>query len=261
HLESLILGLIEGITEFLPVSSTGHLLIAGHFLSPRSDVFNVFIQTGAVLAVLIVFTQKARDLVLGWKKPEHFDYLLKLAVCFGITGLGGIILKKAFHFELPTEMKPVAWATFLGGVAILIIEALVRKRKLTDDLTWTVVVVIALGQLIAAVFPGASRSGTTILLALMFGLSRPKATEFSFLVGIPTLLAAGGLELFAAIRQDELHSRAAVDLGIGFVAAAVSAFIVVRWLLRFIQTHTFVIFGWYRILAGAVLLWMAYSGV
>ncbi|MDZ4743311.1 MAG: undecaprenyl-diphosphate phosphatase [Verrucomicrobiota bacterium] len=260
YITTIIYGIIEGITEFLPISSTGHLLIAGHFLGHKPDVFNVFIQTGAVLAVLLVFTQKAKDLALGWKKPENFDYLLKLLVCFIITGIGGLILKKVFHFKLPETIAPVAWATLIGGIIILAVEAWLKKRKLSDDLTWTIIILVAVGQLIAATFPGASRSGTTIMMALIFGLSRPKATEFSFLVGIPTLLAAGALEVLSAYKEGALDMSTATDLGIGFVSSAIAAFFAVKWLLKFIQTHTFVVFGWYRIIFGSALLACFYLG-
>ena len=195
------LGLIEGITEFLPVSSTGHLLVAEHWLGARSEVFNVVIQAGAVLAVLAVFRVRATQLLSRWREPANADYLVKLAVAFGITAVGGLLLKKA-HFSLPKTLAPIAWATLIGGVLFLIVEHWLSRsqRKLTDYVAWPVALAVAGGQLLAIVFPGASRSGTTILLALLLGLSRSAAIEFSFLLGIPTLLAAAAKEMRDAIK-------------------------------------------------------------
>jgi undecaprenyl-diphosphatase len=147
----------------------------------------------------------------------------------------------------------------IGGIAFLAIEWRLRGRKLSGEITWFIVIAVALGQLIAAVFPGTSRSGSTIMLCLLLGLNRPAATEFSFLVGIPTMLAAGGLKIFEALHHpDPLapHENWGMVLLATAVAAAVS-FIAVKWLLRYIQTHTFNLFGWYRIaLAVAVFLLM-----
>lgn len=251
-----LLGIIEGITEFLPISSTGHLLIAEHtqWLPRQSDLFNIVIQCGAVLAVLPLFPDRLRQFLFRWREPDTRDYLLKIAVAFAITGVGGLILDKA-HFKLPEELFPVAVAMLVGGVLFLVIEAWLRGRTLSEEITWTIVVAIGLGQLIAAIFPGTSRSGATILLALALGLTRPAATEFSFLVGIPTLLAAGGLKIFK-----QLHHPAATPpenwglLLLGSLVAAVVSFGVVKWLLVYVRTHTFTVFGWYRIAFGAFIL-------
>ncbi len=250
---AIILGVIEGVTEFLPISSTGHLLLAERWLPRQSDLFNVVIQSGAVLAVLLVFTNRVKELFRNWREPETRDYLIKLFVAFAITGAGGLLLKK-FGFKLPEEAGPVAWATLIGGILILIIEAAIRGRTASDEITWVIVIAVGLGQLVAAVFPGASRSGTTILFALMLGLNRPLATEFSFLLGIPTLLSAGALQSFSALQHDSAEAIRWDMILIGTIAAAMTAFVVVKWLLRFIQTHTFVAFGWYRIVLGAAIL-------
>ncbi len=196
-----ILGVIEGVTEFLPISSTGHLLLVenSHWLPQQSDLFNITIQSGAVLAVLAVFWARVRDLFLRLNDPATRDYLLKLLLAFVITGAGGLALKK-LGFTLPKETAPIAWATLVGGIAILLIEWAIRGRQLRPDVTWLVAVTVGLAQLLAAVFPGTSRSASTILIALALGLSRPAATEFSFLLAVPTLLAAGGLETFQAGR-------------------------------------------------------------
>lgn len=248
----LVLGVVEGLTEFLPVSSTGHLLIAEHLLkSHQSDLFNVVIQCGAVLAVLLVFYNRLKELVEHWREPASQAYILKLVTAFVITGIGGLALKKA-GLKLPEHATPVAWATLVGGIVIIAIEQWCRNKPLKDEVTWSVASLVGLAQLLAAVFPGTSRSGATVLMALALGLRRPSALEFSFLLGIPTLLSAGGLEIFTAVRHG-----ATVDWGmvtLGSAAAAVTAFISVKWLIHFVQSHTFNGFGWYRIGLGAVLL-------
>ena len=251
----IILGVIEGITEFLPISSTGHLLLVenAHWLPQQTDLFNITIQSGAAVAVLLVFSTRVRDLLLRLDDPVTRDYLLKLVLAFVITGAGGLVVKK-LGFRLPKETAPIAWATLVGGVVILLIEWALRGRRLGSRITWLMAVTVGLAQLLAAVFPGTSRSAATILIALALGLSRPAATEFSFLVGVPTLLAAGGLETYQALRHP---GAAATDWGLlalGTLVSAVTAFLVVRWLLRWIQTHSFAVFGWYRIVLGLVML-------
>ncbi len=247
-----LLGLIEGITEFLPVSSTGHLLLAEHWLGHRSELFNVVIQTGAVLAVLAVFAGRAKDLVLGWSRPENRDYLLKLAAAFVITAIGGLALKKA-GLKLPKDPAPIAWATLIGGVAFVGAERWLRGRRTMVDVSWTIALAIGAAQLIAVAFPGSSRSGTTILVALLLGLARPAAVEFSFLLGIPTLLAAGAKETLDALKDKTPHEPWSLIL-LATAVAAVTAFVVVRWLLGYVRGHTFTPFGWYRIAVGAAIL-------
>jgi undecaprenyl-diphosphatase len=254
----LILGVVEGITEFLPISSTGHLLIAERWLHLAShegfkalnqgDLFNVVIQGGAVLAVLPLFPERLRQFFFKWRDRATQDYLAKILVAFVITGIGGLILEKR-HFKLPEELAPVAWALLAGGIGFVAVEMWLRGRSLKNEVTWTVAVVVGLAQLVAAVFPGTSRSGITILLALILGLNRFAATEFTFLVGIPTMLAASGLKVFKALHHPAAgappENWALVSLG--FLFAAVVSFISVKWLLRYVQTHMFILFGWYRI--------------
>lgn len=254
-----ILGIIEGVTEFLPVSSTGHLLIAEHWLPKQSDLFNVVIQSGAVLAVLAVFTQRVRQLATGWRETETRDYLMKLGGAFLLTSVGGLVLKK-LDFELPEKVQPVAWATLIGGVLILGLERWLKGRAATTEIAWRVALLVGVGQLIAAVFPGASRSGTTILMALALGVGRPAATEFSFLLGIPTLLAAGALKVVSELKDNGTAGEDWGLVALGTVVSAVTAFAVVKWLLRFVQSHTFTGFGWYRIALGAALLAWAARG-
>jgi len=254
-----ILGIVEGITEFLPVSSTGHLLLTEHILKVHeSDLFNIVIQCGAVIAVLPLFPQRLYKFVFEWRQKETQDYLLKIVAAFFITGAVGFILDKK-GYKLGENPVPIAWALLIGGIAFLAIEWHLRGKKLSQDITWPIVFAVAIGQLIAAVFPGSSRSGSTILLSLLLGLSRPAATEFSFLVGIPTMLAAGALKIFHAVHHpDPLapHENWGLVLLATAIASVVS-FIAVKWLLRYIQTHTFNVFGWYRVaLATAIFLLM-----
>jgi undecaprenyl-diphosphatase len=255
-IQVVLLGVIEGVTEFLPVSSTGHLLIAQRWLGARSDLFNTVIQTGAVLAVVLIFTARLRQLAFQWRERAAQQYMVKLAVAFGITGVGGLLLKYA-GFQLPDTARPVAWATLIGGVLFLVVERWLRGRQTRDQISWPATIAVAFGQLLAAVFPGASRSGSTILMALCLGVSRPAAIEFSFLLGIPTLIAAGMLQIYSSLRDP---AGVPEDWGmvlVAWVVAAVTAFAAVKWLLRYVQTHTFEVFGWYRIVLGVVLLLLA----
>jgi undecaprenyl-diphosphatase len=249
-----LLGIIEGITEFLPVSSTGHLLLAERWLPRQTDLFNIVIQSGAVLAVLPLFPDRLRQFVFRWRERETQDYLLKILLAFVLTGIGGFVWTKLGH-QLPKVLGPVAWALLLGGIAFVAVEAWLRGRPLHNRATWTIAVAVGVAQLVAAIFPGTSRSGASILMCLVLGLARPAATEFSFLVGIPTMLAAGGWEVFHALRH---HPAGAPGenwamVVLGFVVSAIVSFIAVKWLLRYVQTHTFVVFGWYRIALAAVI--------
>jgi undecaprenyl-diphosphatase len=151
---------------------------------------------------------------------------------------------------------------FVGGLAFVLVEAWLKGRRLKDEVTWAMAWAVGLGQLLAAVFPGTSRSGATILLCLVLGLNRPAATEFCFLVGIPTMLAAGGLKIFKALHHPPAGT-VPEDWNmvlLGFVVSAIVSFIAVRWLLRYIQTHTFVVFGWYRMALAAVIVAMMFLG-
>ncbi len=247
-----LLGIIEGITEFLPISSTGHLLIAQKWLPRQSDLFNIFIQSGAVLAVLPLFPERLRQFAFKWRERHTRLFILKIATAFAITGVGGLILSK-LNFKLEGNVTPIAAALLVGGVLFLVVEAWLKKRPLGDEVTWSIVLAVGFAQLAAAVFPGASRSGATILAALMLGLNRVAATEFTFLVGIPTMLAAGALEMFKELQK----GAPTQDMGmlwLGFLVSAAVSFVAVKWLLTYVQTHTFTLFGWYRVALAAVLL-------
>lgn len=254
-LNAALLGIIEGLTEFLPISSTGHLLIAEHWLGARSELFNVAIQAGAILASLLVFWPRLQKLAAGLGEHANRDYLAKLGFAFGITAIGGLVAKKA-GLELPQTVAPVAGALILGGALMLLIEWLVAGRAALTEVSWRIAFWVGSGQILAAVFPGTSRSAATIFAAMLAGLtSRPEATEFAFLVGIPTMFAATGYE-FLKLRQG--GAVAAPEdwpaFIVAFVVSAVVAFIAVKWLLRYVQTHRFTAFAWYRIAAGIALL-------
>ena len=259
-LTSILLGIIEGITEFLPISSTGHLLVPQQlgWLEKQSDVFNIAIQGGAVIAVLFNFTDRVKQLVFKWREPESRDYMAKLLVAFFITGSGGLLVD-SLGFKLPEKVLPVALALFIGGVLFVVVEKMLGDRPGLAKVTWAIAIAIGFGQLIAAVFPGASRSGSTILIALLMGLNRIAAIEFTFLLGVPTLLAAGAYKVLKALMSTEGITEDWWQLALATLVSAVTAFISVKWLLRYIQTHTFVAFGWYRIILGLILLIITFT--
>jgi undecaprenyl-diphosphatase len=258
-INTIALGVIEGITEFLPISSTGHLLVAEHWLGERSELFNVAIQAGAILAIVLIYWKRLLGLVTRLNQPENRDYLLKLLVAFLITAILGFVATKA-GFKLPEKVLPIAIAELLGGFLILIIESYVARRPATATVTWSVAIWVGLGQILAGIFPGTSRSAATIFAAMLAGLTvRPAATEFAFLVGIPTMFAATGYEFLKA-----RHAGAGPEdwnaLGLGFVVSGIVAFIAVKWLLRYVQSHRFTLFAWYRIVLGAALLGLVATG-
>jgi undecaprenyl-diphosphatase len=259
-LQVILLGIIEGVTEFLPISSTGHLLIAERLgLGQRSDVFNIVIQAGAILAVTAIYWRRLWGLASGLAAAENRDYALKLGVAFAITAVLGLIVAK-LGFELPETVTPVAWALIIGGIWILLAEWLAAKQPDRTQITWPVAVIVGLAQIVAGIFPGTSRSGATIFAAMLSGTSnRAAATEFAFLVGIPTMFAASG---YALLKQWKVGfgSEAWTDLGIAFVVSTITAFVVVTWLIRYIQTHRFTVFAFYRIALGVALLLLLPSG-
>ena len=251
-----ILGIVEGATEFIPVSSTGHLLIFQEWLDYRqSDLFNIVIQSGAVLAVLPLFKDRLR-IMIDLRSPESVDFNIKILAGFVITVIGGLTIDK-LGIELPETSLPVAGALIVGGILFIAVEKKLSGRPLAHSITWPVVVMVAFAQILAAVFPGTSRSGATIIFAMLCGLNRVVATEFSFLIGIPTLLAAGAYKILKALNGGATENWGLLLLGT--VVSAIVSFIAVKWLLRYVQTHTFIGFGIYRILLGFVLVWMFLS--
>ncbi len=263
-LSALLLGIIEGITEFLPISSTGHLLIAERWLGHRSDLFNVSIQAGAILAVVAIYRQRLWGIAVGFRQRENYDYAIKLGVAFGVTAVGGLLVKQ-LGWELPDEVRPIAWALILGGVWMLLAEHFAAKRAATlgerTEITWTVAILVGIAQVVAGVFPGTSRSGATIFVALLAGTtSRVAATEFAFLVGIPTMFAATAYELLGVFKNGGAANEDWTALAVAFIASAITAFVAVKWLLRYIQSHRFTAFAVYRLVIGAALLMMIPAG-
>ena len=256
-LAALLLGIIEGITEFLPISSTGHLLIAEHWFGARSDLFNIVIQAGAILAVVLIYRQRLWQLLTGFGQAENRDYAFKLTAAFAVTAVLGLVVKK-LGFVLPTAITPVAWALILGALWMLVAERFADRGTPTTSITWTVALLVGLAQVVAGVFPGTSRSAATIFVAMLAGTrDRGAATEFAFLVGIPTMFAASGYEL---LKLDSVGHEDFTALAVAFAAASVTAFIVVKWLLGYIRTHRFTAFSIYRIVLGVALLWFLPAG-
>jgi undecaprenyl-diphosphatase len=259
-INTIVLGVIEGITEFLPISSTGHLLVAEQWLGARSEMFNVVIQAGAILAIVLIYWNRLLGLVTRMNEPQNRDYLLKLIVAFLITAVFGFAITKA-GFKLPEKVMPIAVAELVGGIVILIIEAYVAKKPQAAEVTWKVAIWVGLCQILAAVFPGTSRSAATIFAAMLAGLTlRPAATEFAFLVGIPTMFAATGYE-FLKTRHAGEGPEDWNALAVGFIVSGIVAFIAVKWLLRYVQSHRFTLFAWYRIVLGVALLGLIGAGV
>lgn len=261
YLNDVLLGVIEGITEFLPISSTGHLLLAEHWLGARSDTYNIVIQAGAILAVTLIYWRRLLDLLLGWRQPDNRDYLIKLIVAFLITAVLGLVVKK-LGFELPTTIGPVIWALVIGGVWMIVAETMAAKLPDSARITMRVAIAVGIAQIVAGVFPGTSRSAATIFAAMLLGTSnRAAATEFAFLVGIPTMYAASGYELLKQMKDGAASSENWTSLGIAFVVSTVTAFVAVKWLLGYIRSNRFTVFAIYRILFGGLLLALATAGV
>lgn len=259
-LVAILLGFVEGLTEFIPVSSTGHLLITEHWLGLsddsffKTDLFNVVVQAGAVVAVLPLFKDRLKMLT-RWRERDSQVLLAKIAVAFLLTAIGGLVLDK-LGYELTKNVANVAWALIVGGVAFIGLEKWLAVRQQRPLVTWPATIAVAVGQLAAAIFPGLSRSGSTIIFSLMCGTNRVSATEFSFLVGIPTLLVAAAYKILKVFTHPELNP-VPPDWGmlaLGTAVAAVVSFVAVKWLLYFVQRHTLISFGIYRIVFGIALL-------
>ncbi len=253
-LSALLLGILEGLTEFLPISSTGHLLIAQHWLGSRSDFFNIIIQAGAILAVTLALRQRLWSLATGLGERANRDYVMKLGVAFLITALVGLPVRLA-GWQLPETVTPVAWALVIGGVWMLVAERLAARLPDSETITWKIAIAVGLAQVVAGVFPGTSRSAATIFVAMLLGLTRRSAAaEFAFLVGIPTMFAASGYAFLELSKRGQLGIENWTDVGVAFAAAVVTGFIVVKWLLGYIKRHPFTGFALYRIALGAGLL-------
>ena len=258
----ILLGIIEGITEFLPISSTGHLLIAEKLgLGHRSDLFNVGIQAGAILAVTMVYWSRIWQLFTQWRVPANRDYLLKLFVSFMITSAIGAIVVIHFHFKLPETITPIAWALVIGGLWMIAAEQLAARQPDCTEVTWRVAILVGIAQMVAGIFPGTSRSAATIFTAMLAGTSnRAAATEFAFLVGIPTMYAATGYELLKALKDPHAPHEDWTALAVGFVVSAIVAFIAIKWLLGYIRSHRYTAFAIYRIALGVAILLLMPAG-
>lgn len=264
---ALLLGIVEGLTEFLPISSTGHLIVAGSLLGytgEQAKVFEIVIQAGAILAVCWEFRARLARVVGGlFRDPAANRFAINLVVAFLPAAVLGLLLGRYIKAVLFAPV-PVAVAFVVGALVILWAERRQRARPDTvriddvDAMRWTDALKVGCAQAFALI-PGTSRSGATIIGGMLFGLSRRAATEFSFFLAIPTLLAACVYDALG-----NRHLLAAADLpafGVGFAAAFVSAFFCVRWLIRFVSHHDFTPFAWYRIAFGLVVLVTAYTGI
>jgi len=253
-LKALVLGVVEGLTEFLPISSTGHLILAGELLNAsdeRWNVFNVVIQTGAMLAV--VWEYRARFFKVD------VNLYRNLIVAFIPAAVLGLLFSKYIKSYL-FHAVPVALAFVVGGVIILLVERNPNRNirvAETRDMNWLDALKVGIAQCFALI-PGTSRSGATIIGGMLFGLSRKAATEFSFFLAVPTLIAAGLYDLWK--HRDMLSSADVPVFGVGSVVSFVSAFLVIRWLIRYVATNDFKPFAWYRIAFGLVVLLTAWSG-
>jgi len=262
--KALILGIVEGLTEFLPISSTGHLILVGDLLGfndERGKVFEIVIQFAAILAVCWEYRTKLISVVSGLvqKQEAAQRFLLNLLIAFLPAAFLGLLFASKIKQHLFAPV-PVALAFIVGGLIILWAEK--RDHKIdvetVDDMRWKDALKVGCAQTLALI-PGTSRSGATIIGGLLFGLSRKAATEFSFFLAIPTLTAA---TLYEVVKYRSLfHALDWWLFAVGGAASFVSAFLCVRWLLRFISRHDFSAFAWYRIVFGLVVLGTAYSGM
>jgi len=265
------MGVVEGLTEFLPISSTGHLILAGALLGMDDDkakVFDIAIQTGAIVAVIIVYWQRLRDTLLQLPtQPKAQRFVLNVLIAFLPAVVLGLLFGKAIKAHLFTP-EVVATTFILGGFIILWAEkrqaaaaasALPSAALIAtvDDMSPLDALKVGLVQCLAMI-PGTSRSGATIIGGMLLGLSRKAATDFSFFLAIPTLIGAGAYSLY---KERALLSLADLPMFlVGLVMAFISAYACVRWLLRYIASHSFVPFAWYRIVFGIVVLATAWSG-
>ncbi len=265
--KALIMGIVEGLTEFLPISSTGHLILAGSlldFTGEKVKVFEIVIQAGAMLAVCWEYRVRIIDVVRGmFSDARAQKFILNLVIAFMPAAVLGLLFSKAIKAVLFAPV-PVALAFIVGGIIILWVE----KRHARNPLPARINSVDAMSAMDAfkvgcaqafALIPGTSRSGATIIGGMLFGLSRKAATEFSFFLAIPTLLAA---TVYSLYKERALLSAADLPwFSVGTIAAFASAFLCVRWLLRYISSHDFSLFAWYRIVFGCLILLTAFTGM
>ncbi|MFO0687869.1 MAG: undecaprenyl-diphosphate phosphatase [Myxococcota bacterium] len=263
-LKAAVMGLVEGLTEFLPISSTGHLILAGSllgFADDKAKVFDIAIQTGAIFAVILVYWSRLWSTLIGLGRSEAARrFATNVAIGFLPAVVLGLALGSAIQAHL-FNAPVVAVAFILGGFVILWAErrpASAIRIASVDDMTPSDALKVGLVQCLAMI-PGTSRSGATIIGGMLLGLSRQAATDFSFFLAIPTLVGAGVYSLY---KERDLLSAADLPLfGVGLVVSFLAAWACVRWLLRYVASHTFVPFAWYRIAFGLIVLATAWSGL
>lgn len=263
-IKAAVMGIVEGLTEFLPISSTGHLILAGSLLGlggDKSKVFDIAIQTGAIFAVILVYWQRLRETAAGLGSDARANRFVKnVAIGFFPAVVLGLLFGKAIKAHLFTPTV-VASTFIIGGLIILWAErrpASAVRVEHVDDMTPLDALKVGLVQCLAMV-PGTSRSGATIIGGMLMGLSRKAATDFSFFLAIPTLIGAGVYSLY---KERALLSMADIPMfSVGLLFSFLSAWVCVRWLLRYIATHSFEVFAWYRIAFGIVVLATAWSGL
>jgi len=256
-IKAFVLGVVEGLTEFLPISSTGHLIVIGDLINFNDEVgkvFEVVIQLGAILAVCWEYRVRLSKVIVGLPgDPVAQRFVANLFIAFLPAAVMGLLFIKMIKSYLFNPFS-VAIAFIIGGIIILIVEARRHTPHIehVDDMRWSDALKVGFAQCFALI-PGTSRSGSTIMGAMIFGLSRKAATEFSFFLAIPTMFAATFYDLYK--HWDLLHAHDLATFTVGFITAFISAFIAVRGLLRYIAHHSFSVFAWYRIIFGILLLW------
>ncbi len=263
--KAFIMGIVEGCTEFLPISSTGHLILAGSLLDFTGDnvkVFSIAIQSGAMLSVVWVYHQKIIRVVRGmFTNSRDRKFVINLVVAFLPAAILGVLFSRAIQ-DFLFYPAPVAAAFIAGGLLIIFVEKRNMKNPVSrvesvDDMTIVDAFKVGCAQAFALI-PGTSRSGATIIGGMLFGLSRKAATEFSFFLAMPTLFGAAVYSIF---KEHALLTASDVPLfTVGTISAFVSAFFCVRWLLRYISSHSFIPFAWYRIAFGIFVLVSAHYG-
>ena len=260
--KALVMGVVEGLTEFLPVSSTGHLILAGDLLDfsdEKAKVFDIVIQTGAMLAVVWEYRVKFWSVTTELASQRAAQrFALNLIIAFLPAAVLGLAFSKVIKAHL-FHPVPVALAFIVGALVILWVERSLRptvRVERVEDMSWRDALKVGFAQAFALI-PGTSRSGATIIGGMLFGLSRRAATEFSFFLAVPTLIAAGAYDFWK--NRALFHAGDVGLFAVGSVTAFVSAFLCIRWLLRYVATHDFTPFAWYRIIFGLIVLLTAYT--
>lgn len=255
-LKLIILGIVEGLTEFVPVSSTGHLIIASDMLNFNNDfakLFEVVIQLGAILAVVWLYRDKILKLILSiFSDKKSYSFAVNLLIAFLPASIIGFLFHSSIKDYLFNPIT-VSFALILGGIAIIIIEKLNIKEKTVEalDIDKKSALVVGLSQILSLI-PGVSRSASTIMGGVCSGLSRKASAEFSFFLAIPIMFAATFYDLYKS--SDVINANSIIMISIGFISAFISALVVIKWFIKFISTHDFKIFAWYRIVFGICLL-------